>query len=306
VKFRFRRVLTFLFSLWGILTIGFVCLYLLPGDPARIILGPQASAETVANFRHDAGLDAPFGTQYVRFLERSSRFDFGESIAQRRPVAALLGERTGKTLLLLGYATLCTLLGGFILPLSLMALGFDRLLLRIAQLLQFIAFVPPYALAVLAVIIFASLAQLVPVLFREDDIGSWILTSTVLASYPTVLLLRVLLVRLDEELRTPYAHRAAALGFPLSDRVLREALPNVLPASLGVLINNISFFITGAFFVEVVTGFPGLGRLAQQAIAEKDVPVLTGVVMVFALLVLLLSLGLEILQDAIAPRRRIA
>ena len=93
-----QRVGFFVLTLWTILTISFLSVYGLPGDPARLILGQRASAETVQAFRTAARLDSPLGIQYANFLGRTLRGDFGESLAQRRPVAALVQERAAAEL----------------------------------------------------------------------------------------------------------------------------------------------------------------------------------------------------------------
>src|SRR2546427_8909639 len=92
-----KRVGFFVFTLWTILTIAFFCVYGLPGDPARVILGQRASTEAVEAFRIAARLDSPLRIQYGSFLVRTLRGDFGESLAQRRPVVALVWERAGTT-----------------------------------------------------------------------------------------------------------------------------------------------------------------------------------------------------------------
>ena len=106
-----QRLGFFVLTLWTILTISFLCVYGLPGDPARLILGQRASAQTVVAFRTAARLDSPLGIQYWNFLDRTLRGDFGESLAQRRPVADLVRERAGTTAVLVALSlTLMTLL----------------------------------------------------------------------------------------------------------------------------------------------------------------------------------------------------
>ncbi len=108
-----RKSFFVVLSLWMIVTLGFVFLYLLPGDPARMILGPRASAEAVSAFQHDAGLDRPLGEQYARYLGRLAQLDLGESFALRRSVAALLRERGWTTLKLALVTTVLVVLCGF-------------------------------------------------------------------------------------------------------------------------------------------------------------------------------------------------
>src|SRR5690349_14536586 len=95
-----QRTAVFLVTVWLIFTIAFLCVYRLPGDPARMILGRQASQESVDNFKHYAGLDQPIWRQYATFLRRAATAEFGDSLLYRRPVTELIRERSRLTLLL--------------------------------------------------------------------------------------------------------------------------------------------------------------------------------------------------------------
>src|ERR1035441_4857565 len=112
-----RKSLSVVAALWLIATLSFLLLYTLPGDPARMILGPHASGEAIAQFRQNAGLDQPLASQYTRFLARLAHLDLGASFTFRQPVTNLLRERGGATLKLTIGATMFVLIFGFGLPL---------------------------------------------------------------------------------------------------------------------------------------------------------------------------------------------
>ena len=118
-----NRLLLFIGGIALILVTSFFAIYRLPGDPARMILGPRASAESVAQFQKDAGLNDPVLTQFVRFVGRVGVLDFGESLTYRRPVLALVNERIGQSLRLIGYAFLIMWVFAVILPVCLRASG---------------------------------------------------------------------------------------------------------------------------------------------------------------------------------------
>jgi peptide/nickel transport system permease protein len=297
-----RRAASAFVSLWAILTIAYACLYLVPGDPGRIILGPQASAQTVLEFRRTEGLDQPWTNQYLRYAARTARLDFGHSFSQRRPVTDLLVERAGASLSLTLIAALLSITGGVLLPLVLKSAHYDKLLSVTANAFQLAAFIPPYVLAIGALLLFAFQLHWASIMFASNQLSSWIVAATVLAAYPVALLLQVFVGRLNYEQKRPYARRALAQGFSGSHQLWREVLPNALPTALAVFTNNLAFFVTGAFFVEIIFGIPGLGRLAQQAIEQKDIPVLSGVCITIAVFVLLLSFGLDIASRFLSPR----
>src|SRR5882724_11149669 len=107
------RGIFLLLSVWFIISVAFFCVYALPGDPARMILGHQASEQSIHEFRERAGLDQPLNHQYLLFLERTARLNWGNSVLYRRPVLQLIGERSRTTLTLVGCATVVLFLMAF-------------------------------------------------------------------------------------------------------------------------------------------------------------------------------------------------
>lgn len=297
-----RRILSTVLALWVIISVSFACLYCLPGDPARIILGPQASAEAIVKFRHTAGLDLPLHDQYLRYLHQLTRLDLGYSFSMRRSVATLLRERGGMTLKLTLAATSLVVLYGVALPIVLRL--FDRKWLAdlYEGLLQLGALTPPYVLAVIGLLLFGGWLGWIRVVFDASRIIDWVIPAMALSAYPTGLIMRIFVGQLEEELHSSYACRARALGMPFSYIVLHEVLPNALPSALAAFANSLAYFVTGAFFVEAVFGIPGLGSLAQEALRNKDVAVLAGICLLFAVVVLFISFTLDILLRWLNPR----
>ena len=296
-----RRLLTALLTLWVIVTIAFVCLYRLPGDPARMILGGQASAASVAAFRHEAGLDQPLFQQYTHYLSRLFRLDLGRSFALRRPVGEVLIERGYYSFILAVCAGVVVVFLGMLLPLLLIANRRIRALVVSEGVFQGLAFVPPFVLATAALVVVAGWLDWLPVIFETNRIAAWILPALVLSAYPVALVLKLFADSLRTELTLPYARRARAFGFSHSFIVWKEVLPNAVPAAIAALVNGLAYFVTGAFFVEIVFGLPGLGRLGQEALRQKDVALLTGVCLAFAVVMVLLSLLLDLLQRRLSP-----
>ena len=293
-----------LVGVWLIATVAFGCLFLLPGEPARMALGRQASSEAVAQFREQAGLDLPLPVQYGRYLKSLAKADFGRSLAHRRPVADLLRERAGSTFRLACLATLVVALLSFALPLLQRLLGLQRLLRATHSVLAWLAACPSYLLGVVAVLLASGMLGWAPVVFDASSPSAWILPTLVLAAYPTALVMRLFDDNLTRELRRPYCRRARTAGFSEARILLAEATPNAAPVALGGLANSMAYFVTGSFFVEAVFDIPGLGRLAQESIGSKDIPVLAPLCLAFAVALTAVSIVLDIAQSVLDPKIR--
>lgn len=287
-----------------IVTTSFAVIYLLPGDPARMILGPRASTDTIVQFRRNAGLDQSVGRQYLTFVERLARLDLGESLVHRRPVIEVMRERLGRTFTLIGVALGVMLFFALIVPLFLRAGGLHRLDGLIRQLWIGLAAAPPYVLALLTLMLFAGRWALLPAVFAPDRWRCWLAAGVVLAVYPTALVSRLFASAVNLEMGSDYALRARAQGFQDSTILFREALINASSAPLSAIANGLAYFFTGTFFVEVAFGIGGLGSLTYDAVRNKDLTVIAGVCLFFAMVISLLSFALDLAHHALVPRLR--
>jgi len=290
--------------LWLIVSIAFFCVYALPGDPARLILGQHATREALANFRQRTGLDEPIHKRYLVFLERTSRLDFGDSLVQRRPVKELMLERAPQTLRLVSAAVAIVILFSFFLPILLRLLRAHAALRVFERCWAGIAVAPPYVLGVVSIAVFAGGLNWVSAIFRPEQAGSWILPALVLAAYPTAIVLKLFQQQLEEVSGSLFVLRARAMGFSHQRILFQEVLPNALTSALAALANGLAFFVTGTFFVEVVFGIPGLGRLTYEAIRNKDIALLAGLCVVFAVAITAISVTLETVLRLMDPRLR--
>lgn len=291
-------------ALWLIITIAFLAVYALPGDPARMILGQRATTETLEAFRIQAGLRDSLIKQYMRFIVRTARLDLGVSLVQRRPVLDLIRERSSLTASLVLSSVTVVCLFSFALPLLLHCLRFNAGVTLLERFWTGVASVPPYVCAVAALVIFAGWLGWIPALFDPGRLKSWILPSFVLAAYPTGVVLRLFEQQLQVALSSQYSLRAVSLGFPYVYVLIREALPNALTPALAALANGLAFFVTGTFFVEVAFGIPGLGGLTYEAVRNKDIPVLAAACILFAFSITLVSASLDMMLTLINPRLR--
>lgn len=261
-------------TLWIVVTAAFLCAYALPGDPARIILGPQASATSVTMFRTQHGLDAPLRAQYVRFIVGLARLDLGESFAQRRSVRVLITSHLVPTLRLSFGALFLVVLGGLAVPIFLRVGGQGRLLALWRGVLLYAAVTPPYLLGLGALWLVSVHLHWVPLLFLPGRLSSWVLPCAVLSAWPTAMVASVFDENLESALRSPYVLSAHTFGKSSWHLVLVESLPNALPASAGAISNAIAALAAGTLFVENVFGIPGIGRLVLESARARDLAVL--------------------------------
>lgn len=298
------RLAKLLVALWLIISLTFLAVYALPGDPARLVLGQRATPETLEAFRQSAGLNDPLALQYLHFLTKSAGFEFGESLVQRRPVSDLIAERTPQTLSLISTAVAVVVLFSFVAPLLIGLAGRDEWLAWLDRFWVTVAAAPPYVLAVLLLMLFGSWLEWVPTIFDPGYFSSWILPALTLAAYPTAIILKFFHQEIEVAQHSHYSLRARAMGFSKSFILLAEILPNAITPALAALANSLAFFITGTFFVEVVFGITGLGSLTYEAIRNNDLALLMGLCIVFAAAISIISAALEIALTLSNPRLR--
>jgi len=319
-----RRVLTALPIVLLVLTATFAALHLAPGDPARLELGPGADAASVAALRHAAGLDRPLPEQYVRWLAAFVRGDWGASLAQHRPVTAVLHDALGPTLLLTGASLLLTYLVGVLVGV-LQAVrrrsALDAALTAVTTVVQ--AF-PAYVLAIALVLVFAYQSALhgwpaalrLPAMGAEgvaaDFLTPWarlgdrlrhlVLPLLTLSAIGAAGVARFARASVAGALRQPFVAAARARGLAGGRVLVRHALRSALVPLVTLLGLQLPALFSGVVFVEAIFAWPGMGRVVVQAVLARDAPVVMAATAVFALLVVLGNLLADVLAAAADPR----
>ena len=226
-------------TMWLIVTVAFFCAYKLPGDPARMILGQKATPEAIENFRHQTGLDQPIAVQYSRFVRRALTLDLGESLVQRRPVADLIRERSGQTLILILVSLLFLVLCGLALPVSLRLIEWQLPQKVYRSFWTFLAIAPPYVLSILALLGFAGWLRWIPVSFDGTRPAAWIVPALVLAAYPIAVIIRLLSDQIENVLGSPFVRTARAFGYSEPQVLLRFALPNAITPAMSAAVKPV-------------------------------------------------------------------
>jgi peptide/nickel transport system permease protein len=292
-------------------TVTFALVHLTPGDPAAIMLGPEATPEQIQRLREQLGLNDPLLVQYPRWLADVARLDLGESLFLDRPVRAAIVERAAPTFQLTAYSfILATLLG---VPAGVLAAvhrnsALDRVLMLLAVSGTAIA---NFFLAMLLILLFSVTLRWLPsggyVAFTDDPwrhAQSMLLPTLALGFSMAGLPARLIRSSLLDVLHEDYIRTAVTKGLPPNAIVLRHALRNALLPAVTVFGYMLGDLLGGAVVVETVFGLPGMGQLVVNSIARRDFPVIQGVVMVIALGYLLTSLLVDVLYVFLDPRVR--
>ena len=283
-------------------TIVFALIHL-SGDPIAGFTPPGASPEQQAVLRHELGLDRSLLTQYGIFLRDASRGDFGDSWRAKRPALDMVITRLPATLrLTLAAIAIAVVTGGGLGIAAARRPGgivdaLSRLLALIGQA------TPGFWLGTMLILLFAVRLKWLPS-SGDDSWKSLALPAITLAVHPAGMIARMLRGGLIEARAADYARTAQSKGLSGAAIVGRHLLPNASIPVIGYLGLQVSFLIGGAVVVESVFAYPGIGRLAMQAVSDRDLPVIQAFVVVVAAFILIVNLLVEIIAAWIDPRLR--
>lgn len=302
------KILDAIPTLWLVLTLVFVALRILPGDPALVALGDFATPEQLALFRAQAGLDAPLWQQYFAFLWDVVTFDFGNSLITKESVAAVIGYNLPFTIALAIGATAIGVIIG--VPFGVLAAVRKNKApdqgMRVFSLVGYA--IPDFYLGAILLIGFALNLKLFPI--NGGGEGFWgqlyhlALPAITLAVLKIAFLGRLTRTALLEVLSKDYVRTAKAKGAPPKTVIYKHALRNaLLPIVTGLGLSLLAT-LSGAVAVELVFNRPGLGSTLIKAIAERDYTLIQGAVVVFALMVVVVNLTVDVLYTIIDPRLR--
>jgi peptide/nickel transport system permease protein len=303
IRYLAVRIVSFALTLVGVVVLVAALLRLVPGDPAAVFLGENATPSAVAELRHTLGLDAPFPVQLARYFGGVARGDLGESLFQREPVSKLIAGRLPATLELAFAALVVGITLGGVLG---VASAFRRgTLVDIAVLLfaQIGVSMPVFWLGILLTALFSLHWNLLPAVGR-GSLQHLILPALTLGAGLAAIASRLVRTSLLDVLEEPYVRGARARGLP-DGKVIAHAMANALLPVISVLAVRFGSLLGGSVLTESVFGWPGLGTLAVSAISQRDFPLVQGIVLTFAALFLALNLGVDLAYGYLDPRVRI-
>jgi peptide/nickel transport system permease protein len=312
-RFLVRRLLLLVPVLMGVSVIVFLVLHLAPGDPAEIMLGPQATQEDRLRLRGELGLDDPLYQQYARWLGHVARGDLGRSLWMRRPVLGEVLARYKATLILTGTALLLSSVGGVALGI-LSARWPNSLLDRSSAVASlFGASMPVFWLGIVLMVIFSLTLGWLPAsgMFAPygggglaDLLKHLVLPAVTLAAASVTIVARLTRSAMLDVLGQDYIRTARAKGLIERAVVTRHALKNALVPIVTVIGVQAGYLLGGAVLTETVFAWPGVGTLMVQGILARDIPLVQGCVLVVALTFALVNLFVDLLYAWLNPRIR--
>jgi ABC-type dipeptide/oligopeptide/nickel transport system permease component len=298
-----RRLLLAVPTLFGVLTIVFLLLYVAPGDPVQAMVGEQADSATVARLRHDLRLDASLPAQFAHYVAGIARGDLGRSYITNRRIVDDIRERFPKTMLLaLSAMLVATTLGVSIgVACAVRPNGwFDRLALGFTYL--GISF-PVYWVGLLFIVLFAVTLRWLPA-SGYGSLKYLILPALTLGMRSIAYLARITRGAMLETLGSDYIRTAREKGASERSVRWRHALRNALIPVVTVIGLDFGAYLTGSILTETIFSWPGIGRYVVQAISRRDLPAVQGAVLFLSVVFVLVNVLTDIAYQRVDPRVR--
>ncbi len=304
-----QRLISALIVVLGVTFVVFMIMQIVPGDPARVVLGPYASDDSVAGLRERLGLNRPFLEQYVSWLGGVLQGDFGQSLLNSQPVAPQLWGRVGPSLELALVSLAIGLAIAFPAGLISALKPGSAIDIVVSFISQIGVSVPTFWMGILLIIIFSLNLDLLPpsgYTPLTEDPGDWlahiILPAFVPGFVSASIQTRFIRSAMLDVLSANYVQTARAKGLAERSVIMKHALRNALINIVTIIGLQITALFSGVVVVEVVFSWPGLGRLALNAVLERDYPLLQGTVFLVALMVTIVNLLVDLLYFFLDPR----
>ena len=296
-----RRLITLVPMLLAVSVAVFLVLYFIPGDPARMAAGPDASEEDVVQIRQNYGLDRPIHEQYAIYLFNLVQGDFGQSFRTRRPVLDEIARTLPATIELAAAAMLLAIAIG--VPIGILSAlkpgsWLDNVITAFAV---FGISMPGFFLGLILMVIFAATLYWLPPTGR----GTWahlVMPAVTLGLPYVATYARLTRSNMLDVLSEDYIRTARSKGLARSTVIYRHALINAAIPLVTVFGIYFGRLLGGAVIVETIFAWPGLGRIMIEAIVQRDIYVVQGTILVFAVSVVLVNLVVDVLYGVLDPR----
>ncbi|HWW08230.1 glutathione ABC transporter permease GsiC [Collimonas sp.] len=298
-----KRLLGLLPTLLIVAVMVFLFVHLLPGDPARLVAGPEADSQTVELIRKDLGLDQPMHLQFINYFSKAVRGDFGLSLRSKRPVSTEIAERFWPTFWLtvtsMAWAVLFGLVIGIVSAVWRNEWP-DRLGMTLA--VSGISF-PSFALGMLLMELFSVQLGWLPTI-GADSWRHYILPSLALGAAVAAVMARFTRSSFVEVLQEDFVRTARAKGLSETIVVLKHCLRNSLIPVVTMMGLQFGFLLGGSIVVEKVFNWPGMGRLLIDAVEMRDYPIIQAEILLFSLEFIFINLVVDVLYAVINPSIR--
>jgi len=301
-KYILKRLLTMIPVILGVTLIVYLIMSLAPGDPARSILGEQASIEQVEELREEMGLNDPIIVQYLRYIWNLLHGDMGTSYASRINVSTEIFSRFPNTVKLALTASLISII--LALPLGIIAAVKQNSFFD--SFSMFLAIIgiscPTFWFGLILILVFAVTLRWFPTTGSAVDFKHIFLPALTLGFNSMAAMARVTRSSMLEVIRQDYIRTARAKGVSNRNVILHHAVPNAMIPTVTIIGLRIGGLLAGAVICEKVFAFPGIGRLLVDSITARNTPVVLGCIIIFAVCFSLVNLIVDILYAFIDPR----
>ncbi len=302
--FLVRRLLRTVIVLWGVTLISFGVLFL-KGDPSYAMARADWTQQDLENYRHAMGFDRPWHEQYLDFLSKAVRGDFGFSLTQHQPTFTLVMGRMPATLQLAGAALLIAVVFG--IPLGILSATqrngiWDSLAMGLALIFQAM---PVFWLGILLILVFGIALRVLPVAGMGGP-ENLILPAFALGAHPLARNARLVRSSLLEVLGQDYIRTARAKGLRERMVLVRHALRNSMIPVVTMIAIDLGVLLGGSVITETIFAWPGVGRLTVEGIYARDIPLVQTSVTLLAMVFVLLNLIVDLLYTRLDPRVRLS
>ncbi len=288
MSFLLQRLAGAVFVIFGTVTLVFLVLHWLPGDPAALIAGDNATADTIANIRAQLGTDRPLAAQYVAYLAGLLHGDLGTSFATHVQVLRMLSAQFLPTLALSTLAAVVAIVTGVVLGVV-SAVNHDNPIDRAIQfILLFLTAMPSFWLGILLILLFSVTLRWLPAIGN----GSWqqlVLPVACLGMITSGRLMRIVRSSMLDTLQEPYVTTLRGKGLRECQVVFQHALRNALIPAVTVLGILVGELLSGTVVVETLFARQGIGRMLVDALGVKDFPVIQGTVLLASIIFVLIN-----------------
>lgn len=305
VRHLLKRFLLTLPALWLVLTLVFLMIHIVPGDPVEQMLGEGAAPGAGVLLRHSLGLDLPLPVQYGHYLGGLFRGDLGQSFKFQAPVARIIFERYPATLELAFFALIVC--AAIAIPAGVLAADRrGRAADRFVGIFTLLGLaIPNFALGPLLILVFSIVIGILPVSGRSGA-ASYVLPAATLGAALAAILTRMVRGAMLEELSADYIRTARAKGLGTAAVLFRHGLRNALIPIITILGLQFGTLLAGTIVTETIFSWPGVGRLTVQAISARDYPLLQGCILVISLSYVLVNLLTDVVYSLVDPRVRMS
>jgi peptide/nickel transport system permease protein len=303
LRYLASRLLYMLPVVWLVVSLVFLLIHLVPGDPIQQMLGEGAASADIEAARHAYGLDVPIGKQYLHYWRGVLRGDLGQSLRFNQSVSRVIAERYPFTLRL----TLAALAVALLLAIPAGVRSARRRNRWDDRVLSFVSLLglsfPNFALGPILILFFAIKLGALPV-SGSGTVAHLVLPAITLGGALAAILTRMVRTAMLEELGQDYIRTARAKGLPESTVVYRHALRNAMIPVLTVVGLQFGALLAGAIVTETIFSWPGIGRLAIQAIANRDYYLVQGCILAIGLTYVAVNFLTDLLYSVVNPRIR--